>query len=97
MRVFYRSVPTRQPSHDHAAYEQTGPVTFCCREMCQEWGVLVGFGVKGLPRTISREVNLFTLHPPGEGDRPPGHHGNSVLPVARGGGRSLLGEVRRSR
>ena len=58
MRVFYRSCRGRVTT-----YEQADPVWFCCQEMRDEWGVLIGFGLKGHPRTTSREVNIFTLHP----------------------------------
>lgn len=58
MRVFYRSC------HGHVAvYEHVVAVRFCCDEMRNEWGILIGFGLKGHVRTTSREVNIFTLHP----------------------------------
>jgi hypothetical protein len=59
MRVFYRSCRNSW----FTVYEQTGPLDFCCQEMWDEWGILIGFGIKGHPRTSSREVNIFTLHP----------------------------------
>jgi hypothetical protein len=58
MRVFYRS---SRPGRV-VVYEQVGAARFCCREMRDEWGVLIGFGVKGHARTTSREVNIFTSH-----------------------------------
>jgi hypothetical protein len=44
-----------------SVYELTEAVRFCCAEMRREWGVLIGFGVNGRPRTTSREVNLLGL------------------------------------
>ncbi len=57
MRVTYRSGCGRYET----VYEQIA-VHFCCREMQDEWDILVGFGVKGHRRTTSREVNIFTSH-----------------------------------
>jgi hypothetical protein len=59
MRVSYRSCRKRRCS---TVYEQTGLLTFCCDKMRVEWDILIGFGLKGHPRTSSREVNLFGLH-----------------------------------
>jgi hypothetical protein len=67
MRVTYRSLPGRGLKGPVAVYEQVGPVSFCCADMCREWGLLIGFGIKGHPRTTSREVNLQTLHPQSSG------------------------------
>jgi hypothetical protein len=58
MYVSYRSCRTSRVK----VYEQVGDVHFCCQEMQDEWGILVGFGIKGHPRTTSREVNIFTSH-----------------------------------
>lgn len=66
MRLSYRSI-SAPAVPDATVYEQTGPVRFCCKEMCQEWGVLVAFGVKGHRRTTDRGVNLQTLHPQASG------------------------------
>jgi len=55
MRVSYRS-------YRGCIYEQVGMVHFCCREMQDEWGVLVGFGIKEHLRSTSRAVNIFTSH-----------------------------------
>lgn len=56
MRVCYRAFRGRV-----TVYEQA-EVRFCCREMQDEWDILVGFGVKRHLRTTSREVNIFTSH-----------------------------------
>jgi hypothetical protein len=40
--------------------------------MRDEWGILIGFGVKGHARATSREVNIFTLHPQSTGTIIPG-------------------------
>ena len=63
MRVSYRSVP----SAAEPVYEQAGPVTFCCAEMCRRWNALVGFGVLGHDRSTSREVNLSIPKPQANG------------------------------
>ncbi len=59
MLVSYRSC--RKPGHN-TVYEQIDSPIFCCKRMQAEWGVLIGFGLKGHPRTNSREVNIFGLH-----------------------------------
>jgi len=51
----------------NTVYEQTGPTKFFCREMCAEWGVLIGFGVKDHLKTTDRNVNISTLHPQASG------------------------------
>ncbi len=66
MRVFYRSESARRGL---TVYRQ-GKVKFCCAEMCQRWGVLVGFGTRGAAST-DRAVNLYL-------DRPQAH-GGAVL------------------
>jgi hypothetical protein len=38
--------------------------------MRDEWGVQIGFGIKGHPRIVSSEVTIFTSH----------HIGTTVLP-----------------
>lgn len=58
MRISYRTYRGRRSP----VYEQVGETCFCCRQMRDEWGILVGFGVKGHPRTSSREVNVFTSY-----------------------------------
>jgi len=68
MRVSYRSCCGGRVT----VYEQKGHLRFCCQEMRDEWGILIGFGVRGHPRTTSREVNLFTLHPQSSGTVIPG-------------------------
>ncbi len=60
MRVFYRAIRNRLLVGPRRIYEQAGPILFCCREMIDQWGILVGFGVLGCRRTTSREVNIFT-------------------------------------
>jgi hypothetical protein len=45
---------------------------FCCRAMRDEWGVLIGFGLKGHAQTIRRQVNIFTLHAYSSGPLVPG-------------------------
>jgi hypothetical protein len=67
MKVQYKVIPCDKDNGPLAVYEQAGPVKFCCAEMCQEWNILVGFGIKGHPRTTSREVNVFTQHPQASG------------------------------
>lgn len=76
MRVSYRSRRNRRVT----VYEQTGPLDFRCEEMRDEWGVLIGFGIKGHPRTRSREVNIFTLHPQSTGTIIPGITGIRYCP-----------------
>ncbi len=68
MRVSFRSCRCSRVK----VYEQVGAVHFCCEDMRQEWGVLIGFGLKGHPRTTSHEVNIFTLHPQSTGTIMPG-------------------------
>lgn len=58
MRICYRSCRSNRLT----VYEQTGTLDFCWHEMRDEWGVLIGFGIKGHPWTTSREVNIFTSH-----------------------------------
>lgn len=57
MQVSYRMDRCKRVT----VYEQAG-VCFCCEDMRHEWGILIGFGINGHPRTTSREVNLFGLH-----------------------------------
>lgn len=57
MRVSYRACTCKGAT----VYEQTD-VCFCCEDMRREWGIMLGFGICGHPRTTSREVNLFGLH-----------------------------------
>jgi len=64
MRVFYRS---RQAWNREPVYEQTGPVKFCCAEMCRHWCVLVGFGVPESPRSTCRDVTLCIPRPQANG------------------------------
>lgn len=59
MRVFYRPCRKRGCC---TVYERTGSLAFCCSRMQAEWDILIGFGLKGHPRTSSREVNIFGLH-----------------------------------
>lgn len=58
MQVCYRSCRCK----GETVYEQA-EVCFCCEEMEHHWSVLIGFGICGHPRTASREVNIFSLHP----------------------------------
>ena len=54
---------------NHATVFEQNNVRFCCVEMANGWQSLVGFGVKGSPRTTSREVNIFTsCHPQTNGN-----------------------------
>jgi hypothetical protein len=71
LRVFYR-VPRRALRTALTVYEQAA-VEFCCAEMGRQWDRLIGFGVKGYPRSTSRDVNLFTVRPQA--------HGSFVLEV----------------
>ncbi len=59
MYVFYRSRRGRRA----VVHERVGPLQFCCKEMWDEWDILVGFGVKGHARTTSRAVNIFSYYP----------------------------------
>ena len=61
MRVFYR-VPKCACRSVVTVYEVTR-VVFCCEEMKQQWGRLIGFGVKDCLRSTSRDVSLFTAIP----------------------------------
>ena len=58
MRVHYRARRSRATG---LVFEQTGPVKFCCDDMERQWGELIDFGVKGHPRTTSREVNILSV------------------------------------
>jgi hypothetical protein len=58
MRVSYRSCRSCRVT----AHEQTGILAFCCQEMRDEWGVLIGFGIKGHHRTTSRDVSTFSRY-----------------------------------
>ena len=78
MRVLYQACAPQQPSADPTVvYEQATPVKWCCADMAREWGQLVGFGVKGHPRTTDHGVNVFTLHPQTAGSVIPG-----ITPIA---------------
>jgi hypothetical protein len=68
MRICYRS----GCGGPVTVYEQAGVVHVCCEEMGRQWGILIGFGLKGYPRTTSREVNIFILHPQLSGRIMPG-------------------------
>jgi hypothetical protein len=59
MRVSYRSCRNREC---YTLYEQIGPLDFYCEDLRREWDILIGFGIKGRPRTSSRHVNIFGLH-----------------------------------
>jgi hypothetical protein len=59
MKVFYRA----RAGKGETVYGRTGPVKFCCAEMCRQWGSLVDFGVQGAAWSTSRDVSLQTLRP----------------------------------
>lgn len=59
MRISYRSC---RKHGCFTVYEQTGLLDFCCEDLRREWDILIGFGIKGHPRTSSRHVNIFGLH-----------------------------------
>jgi len=61
MHVFYTSHGAKRPGLP-VVYEQTS-VKFCCAEFERQWGRLVGFGARGIVRSTSRDVNLYTVHP----------------------------------
>lgn len=67
MRVFYRSRPGHPVRGPEVVYEQVGEPVFCCGEMRQHWGVMVGFGVRTAPRSTSKEINLWTRLPQASG------------------------------
>lgn len=56
MRVVYRSRRARRGAA--TVYEQAA-VEFCCPEMSQRWGVLIGFGAQGCPASTDRNINLY--------------------------------------
>lgn len=60
MRLLCRSIHNHRPRGPCRVYELAGPLLFCCGDMADWWDILIGFGVRGHPRTSSREVNLFT-------------------------------------
>ena len=58
MRVCYRSC---RPTNGEPVYEQAGDARFCCEGMSEHWGLLIGFGVLGHPRSTDRAVNLYAV------------------------------------
>jgi hypothetical protein len=57
MRVVYRFLRCSLP-----VYEEM-KVIFCCAGMSRQWGKLFGFGVKDVPASTSRQVNLYVDRP----------------------------------
>ncbi len=48
-------------------YERVDPIRFCCSDMRDKWDIRIGFGLRGHPRSSSREVNIFSLLPRSNG------------------------------
>jgi hypothetical protein len=65
MRLFYRARQAKRTGE--VVYEQTGPVAFCCAEMCRHWLTLIGFGTKDCPCSTSWDVNLYGSVPQANG------------------------------
>lgn len=65
MHVFYSRHGAKRPDLP-VVYEQAS-VKFCCEEIERQWGRLIGFGTRGVARSTSRDVNLYTVHPQANG------------------------------
>jgi hypothetical protein len=65
--MLYRSRAGRGPCGPEVVYEQVGSPIFCCPEMRQHWGIMVGFGVRNALRSTSCEINLWTKLPQASG------------------------------
>ena len=63
MKVFYRAKAGKLET----VYGRTGPVKFCCADMCRHWDVLICFGVRGVEWSISRDVSLQMVRPQANG------------------------------